>query len=404
MTDGGRRGRRGRRKAGGFGIRGAVPIALLAVLLSIGCGEKGGHAPGSAEGPTVSGVEVVEAGKGSRERTAGAVGTVRSRTVASIAPRVMGRITSLPVSEGSRVRKGDLLATIDDSQVRAQLAGAEASVAQAAAGREEAGRAVSQAEARRAVAGKTYERFRNLLDERVVTRQEFDEIEAASTVADAEYERALDRRAQAAAMIEAAEAQAEAARITLSYTRITAPFPGIVTAKNADAGSMAVPGTPLLVLEDARRYRIEAAVPESFFGVLKEGDRVRVVLDAAPDREIPGTVAEIVPHVDPASRTFIAKADLPAGIPLRTGMFGRILFPSGEENVLTVPARAIVNIGGFDGIYMVTPDNVARLVAVRTGRSFGDEVEILSGIDPGARVAVSQVDRLADGARVEIRK
>jgi multidrug efflux pump subunit AcrA (membrane-fusion protein) len=85
-------------------------------------------------------------------------------------------------------------------------------------------------------------------------------------------------------------------------------------------------------------------------------------------------------------------------------MSGRILFPAGKEEVLVVPKGAIVHIGGSDGLFTVTPDNVARLVMIRTGRSFGDDVEVLSGLDPGARVAVSPVDRLADGMRVEIRK
>lgn len=406
MSDGGRiPGREDRREAGAFGVRGARAALLAGILLlSAGCADQGGHAPFPEEGGASTAVAVVEVGKDSRARTAEAIGTVRSRTIARVASQVMGRIVSLPVSEGSTVEKGALLAAIDDTQARAQLAAAEASLAEAEAGLGEAERAVAQAEARRAVAGKTYERFRTLLEERVATRQEFDEVEAAKTVADAEYERALDRRSQAAAKIRRARAQADAARVALSHTRIVAPFPGVVTEKQAEAGSMAVPGAPLLVLEDTRRYRIEAAVPETYLGTLRAGTGVRVVLDTAPDRELPATVAEIVPSVDPASRTFLVKVDLPRGVSLRTGMSGRILFPAGEEEVLVVPKAAIVHIGGSDGLFTVTPDNVARLVMIRTGRSFGDDVEVLSGLDPGALVAVSPVDRLADGMRVEIRK
>jgi RND family efflux transporter MFP subunit len=145
-------------------------------------------------------------------------------------------------------------------------------------------------------------------------------------------------------------------------------------------------------------------VPETYIGTLKVGSRVRVVLGTPPGKEIPGTISEVVPQVDPESRTFTAKVDLPAGGALRTGMFGRVLFPTGKEDLLVVPQKAISRVGGYDALYTVTADNVARLVMVTTGKEFGDEVEILSGIEPGARVAISPLEKLVDGARVEVRK
>jgi len=405
MTGKRRRTERIGRPAGKFAARG-IGIFLLAGIVAgmAGCGEKGKHGPATAERPLVTGVELVTAGSAPRERFGEAVGTVRANNIAAVAPQVMGRVTSLPVAEGVRVGKGALLATIDDTQVRAQLAAAEAMVAEAEGGREEAERSIAQAEAGKSLAEKTYERFRKLNEEKVITPQEFDEVEVKRTVAVKEYERSLDKRAQAVAKIAQAKAQADAARAMLSYTRVTAPFPGVVTEKRADAGSMAVPGVPIVVLEDTGRYRLEASVPETYLGTLKVGSRVRVVLGTPPGKEIPGTVSEVVPQVDPESRTFTAKVDLPAGGALRTGMFGRVLFPTGKEDVLVVPQRAISRVGGYDALYTVTADNVARLVMVTTGKSFGDEVEILSGIEPGARVAISPLEKLVDGARVEVRK
>jgi RND family efflux transporter MFP subunit len=394
-----------RRLARQFGLR-RTGVFLLAALagVTVGCAEKGKHDPASVDRPLVTGVEVVTVGAGLRESGTEAVGTVRAKKIAVVAPQVLGRITSLPVAEGAVVRKGDLLATIDDTAVRAQLAAAEAMVAEAEAGREEVMQAVAQAEAGKALAEKTYERFRKLHEEKVITPHEFDEVEVKKTVAVKEYERALNRQAQVVAKIARAKAQADAARAMLSYTRVRAPFPGVVTEKKVDAGSMAVPGVPILVLEDTRLYRIEASVPETYLDTIKVGSRVRVLFDGGAEKELDGTVSEVVPTVDPASRTFTAKVDLPRGEALRTGMFGRILFPTGQEIVLIVPQRAISRVGGYDGLYTVTPDNVARLVMVKTGRAFGDEVEILSGVEAGARVAVSPVDRLVDGARVEVGK
>ena len=405
MTGKRRRTERIGRPAGKFAARG-IGIFLLAGIVAgmAGCGEKGKHGPATAERPLVTGVEVVTAGAAPRERFAEAVGTVRAKTIAAVAPQVMGRITSLPVAEGARVEKGALLATIDDTQVRAQLTAAEAMVSEASAGLEEALRAIAQAEAGKALAEKTYERYRRLFEEKVVTPQEFDEVEVKRTVAIKDYERALDRRAQGVAKIAQAKAQADAARAMLSYTRVTAPFSGIVTERKADAGAMAVPGVPIVVLEDTGRYRLEASVPETYSGKLTAGSRVRVVLATGPGKDIPGTVSEVVPLVDPSSRTFTVKVNLPGGQALRTGMFGRVLFPTGEEDLLVVPQKAISRVGGYDALYTVTADNVARLVMVTTGKTSGDEVEILSGIGPGTRVAVSPVDRLVDGARVEVRK
>ncbi len=404
MTPTKRRAEGVRRPACGLAVHGSRVLLLAAVAgLLIGCGEKGKHGA-SAEKPLVTGVEVITAGAAPRERFAELVGTVRAKRIAFVASQVMGRVTSVPVVEGTRVGKGAVLATIDDTAIRAQLAAAEAMVAEAEAGREEAERAIAQAEAGKTLAEKTYERFRKLHEEKVVTPQEFDEIEVRRTVAVKEYERALERRAQVAAKSSRAKAQADAARAMLSYTLVTAPFAGIVTEKKIDAGSMASPGVPIVVLEETGRYRIEASVPETYLGHLKVGSRVRVVLDGGGGEEMAGSVSEVVPTVDPASRTFTVKVDLPRGGELRTGMFGRVLIPVGKEPVLVVPQRAISQVGGYDGLYTVSADNVARLVMVKTGRTFGDGVEILSGVDPGTRVAVSPLERLVDGARVEIRK
>jgi RND family efflux transporter MFP subunit len=389
-------------------MRGAAGVAAGFMLLAggagllAGCGEKTGPATREDRRPAVTDVEVAEVAPSQQETIVEAAGTVRARTVAAVASNVMGRLTSFPVSEGSRVEKGAVLATIDDAAIRAQAAAAEGMLAEALAAREESERAISQADAGRALAEKTYDRYRKLYEERVVTQQEFEEIEVKRAVAVKDYERALERRAQATGRIAHAKGQADAAAAMLSYAKITAPFAGVVTEKKADAGSMAVPGMPLLVLEDTRRYRLEAAVPESYLSRLSVGSKVRVILDAAPESTVPAVISEMAPAVDPASRTFLVKADL-SGPGLRTGMYGRLRFSAGKETVLAVPRKAIFRAGEFDGVFVVGRDNTARLVMVRTGRQAGDRIEILSGIDPGSRVAVSRLDRLSDGARVEVR-
>lgn len=380
-------------------------IVFLAGLagMTAGCGGHGTEGVSSPPGPAVAGVEVETAKAATRQTVVEAVGTVRAKTIAAVAPQVMGRITSVPVAEGARVRRGATLATIDDRAIRAKLAAAEAAIAEAEAGLGDVEGAVAQAQAQKELAEKTFGRFRQLHEAQAVTKQEFDEAFARRTVAVQAYDRALKKRAQVRAKLARAKAEADAAREMLSYTRVTAPFAGVVIEKKADDGSMAVPGNPIVMLEKTGQYRIEASVPAAYLHVLSVGSAVRVVLDPSSGREIAAQVSEVVPRVDPATRTFFVKVDLPGGLALRTGMFGRVRFPAGKAVKILVPERAVVRVGGYDGVYVVGADNVARLVIVSTGAVSEGQVEILAGINAGARVAVSEVDHLTDGARVEVR-
>lgn len=387
-----------------FGARVAAAAVILWMAAGLSaCGEKGKQGTAVSR-PVVQGVEVIVVRPVPRQTMAEALGTVRARTTAAVAPQVMGRLTGIAVTEGSVVAAGALLATIDDTTVRAQLSSAEGAVAEAEAAREEADRAISQAEAGKTLAEKTFERFRKLLEGKVVTPQEFDEVEMRRTVAVKELERAQQKRAQVSAKIAQARGQADAAKAMLAWTKVIAPFAGVIVEKRADAGSMATPGVPLFLLEDPRRHRIEASVSERSLPLLKKGTPVHVILDADPGKPFSAVVTEIDPAIDPVSRTFTVKADLPAGR-ARSGQSGKVRFAAGEGTVLAVPMRAITRAGGSDGVFTVGAlDNVARLSMVTLGAEFDDRVEVLSGLSDGARVALSPIDNLSDGARVEVRR
>ena len=387
-----------------YGARAAAAAVVLSMVAGLSaCGGKGKE-EAVVSRPVVQDVEVVVVRPVPRETIAEAMGTVRARTTALVAPQVSGRLTGVAVSEGSAVAAGALLATIDDTTVRAQLSSAEGAVAEAEAAREEVDGAISQAEAGKALAEKTFERFRRLLGEKVVTQQEFDEVEMRRTVAVKELERAQRKRAQVSAKITQARGQADAARAMLAWTKVSAPFAGVIVEKRADAGSMAIPGVPLFVLEDPRRHRIEAFVSEAYLPLLRKGTPVRVVLDADTGKPFSAVVTEIDPGIDPATHTFTVKADLPAGR-ARSGQSGKVRFAAGKGTVLAVPKRAVTHAGGTEGVFTVgAQDNVARLSVITLGAEFDDRVEVLSGIEDGARVALSPIDKLSDGARVEIRR
>ena len=387
-----------------FGARAAAAVVILSMAAGLSaCGEKG--KPGTAVSrPVVQDVEVVVVRPVPRETMAEAMGTVRARTTAAVAPQVTGRLTGVAVSEGSVVAAGALLATIDDTTVRAQFSSAEGAVAEAEAAREEVDGAISQAEAGKTLAEKTFERFRTLLEGKVVTRQEFDEVEMRRIVAVKDLERAQQKRVQVSAKIAQAKGQADAAKAMLAWTKVTAPFAGVIVEKRADTGSMAIPGVPLFLLEDPRRHRIEVFVPETYLTLLRKGTPVQVALDADPGNPFPAVVTEVVPEIDPATRTFTVKADLPAG-PARSGQSGKVRFAAGKGTVLAVPKRAITRAGGSDGVFTVGAlDNVARLSVITLGAEFDDRVEVLSGLSDGDRVALSPIDKLSDGARVEVRR
>jgi RND family efflux transporter MFP subunit len=146
-------------------------------------------------------------------------------------------------------------------------------------------------------------------------------------------------------------------------------------------------------------YRLEAAVDESKLASIKAGQTVEVILDAG--RKQNARVSEIVPAVDAASRSYIVKIDLPASPQLRSGMFGRALFPLGAQSVTAIPAQALIERGQMQSVFVVE-DNVVRSRLVTTGRRTQDFVELLSGLTAGEKVVLPVPQGLQDGAGVEV--
>jgi multidrug efflux pump subunit AcrA (membrane-fusion protein) len=343
-----------------------------------------------------------------------AVGTVRAKTSSTIQSKVMGHVTAVHVKEGDLVQPSQVLVEIDDRETLAQVQRAEGGLREAQETRQEvekailaAGHAKTAAEAGDALALATYERFKALAEKQAVSRQAFDEARAKQEEAAAESARAGEmalsvqaKRGEADARIEQAQAELTNARTFLSYTKIVAPFAGIVTRKTVDVGDLAAPGAVLLEVEDTGQYRLEALVDEALVRRAKQGDKAPVVLDGLGAEELPGTVAEIVPSADPASRTFVVKIDLPQEPSVKSGMFGRARFSMGQKETLTVPVSAIVQRGQLTGVYVVGGDNVARLRLVTIGKRYGDRIEALSGLQPGERIAADNVEQVVDGCVV----
>jgi RND family efflux transporter MFP subunit len=281
------------------------------------------------------------------------VGTVHSRLRAVIEAKVSGRIQQMPVVEGQRVQKGDLLVELDAKEIEARW---------------------EQASALAEQAGREHKRYQGLFAQQAATQQELDAV---------------------ASRQRGAQASVDEAKTLRDYTVIRAPFHGVVMRKTVDLGDTASPGKALLELEDLEQLRLEVDVPEALSQRIKPGDIVQTRFAFQPDA-VPGKVAEIAPSADAKSRTTRVKLDLPTAAGLAPGQFGRALISAGQYQVLSIPASAWVRRGQMEMVF-VDEGNTAHLRLVKTGKVTGGEVEILSGLRSGERIVVEGAESLLDG-------
>ncbi len=332
-------------------VKRLIPVLGVILLLAVSC--KGKVQPGTVEvkRQTVSGVTLAAVPLRKVESFYETSGTVKAKAVSIIAARTMGAVVSVKVREGDRVKAGQELLVLDDRDMAQKVAAAEA-------GYKEALKALDEARQRRSLADITYRRYKNLFDEKVISGQEMDQVETQKKVAGLGYERAEE-------MVNRSRAQLDEARINRGFTRITAPHGGTITEKKIEPGSMAVPGAPLLVLEDTSLFKVDAYVNERLLRKVRTGMPVGIVL-AGDGRRIAGTIGEIVPAVDPATRSFLVKVYLEEPS-LRSGLYVRIAIPEGARKVLLVPAKALVEKGQLTGVYVVDDEGVMTYRIIRTG-------------------------------------
>jgi multidrug efflux pump subunit AcrA (membrane-fusion protein) len=390
-----------------------VLLVLSAAMLASCWREKAAPSPGD-EAPLVK-ARVESVSKRAINAPYEAVGTVKSKFATTVRSKLVAHVVAVHAHEGDVVKTGDLLAELDDREVAAQVQKAEGALAEARKAREEINSAVDAAasaqvaaSANKDLADATYARYKGLLENSAVSRQMYDETEAKQRAAAAEALRVGDmfrstsaKKGEVEARIEQAKAEVANSQVALGFTKITAPINGFVSMKHVDVGDLASPDAALFDIEDNEQYRLEAAVDEAQSGRVHAGDQAVAVLDALGGAELPGTVGEIVPTADSASRTFVVKLDLPKDQRLRSGMFGRLRLSIGEKEILAVPKSAVFERGQLAGVYVVAGDGVARLRLIKTGKQYDDLVEVLSGLNEGDRIVVDNVAEVADGCRIE---
>jgi len=300
-----------------------------------------------------------------------AVGTVRAVQTSQLASQMAGNILEIRVHEGDRVRSGQVLAVIDDAQPRAALD--RATAAENAAEQE-----LAASDSDLALAQSTLKRYQNLYDKKSVSPQEFDEVKAR-------YQAAVAHRD----MTQAGQAQAKAAlaqaHTSFSYTRIVAPFDGVITEKKAEPGTLASPSLSIFAIEGVGHYRLEATVNEHDLRFVRMGQQVPVVVDALQNPGLKGKVTQIVPVADPGSRSFLVSIELPADVQLRSGLFGRAQFSRGQRSSFVIPLTAVVERGQLEGVYVLDQNKIAALRYITLGKTSGPGVEVLAGLQEGER-------------------
>lgn len=307
-----------------------------------------------------------------------ASGQIEAEQFANISTRMMGYVSKVYVSVGDQVKKGQSLIDINNADMEAKKAQAQAGI--------------YQAEARFKRAEKDLNRFESLYDQKSASQKELDDIQTQYEVAKAQLEVAEQIQKEVEAM--------------LFYTNIKAPFSGTVTSKSIKIGDMANPGQHLLSIEAPNNFVAMAMVSESNIPHVQKNDSVTVYVKSN-DKTLKGHITEISTSSQNSGGQYLVKIKLsiPENTKLYSGMFISVVFPSAENknSQVSVPKSAIVHRGDLQGIYTISSSNTAILRWLKLGRSMGDQVEVLSGLTTGEQFVVSAEGKIYNGVKVNIK-
>jgi RND family efflux transporter MFP subunit len=331
-----------------------------------------------------------------------ATGYVAPQRKASISSKATGRLEWLGVLEGSRVKRGELIARLENRDVSAALGQAQANVEVARAN-------LLQAEAELVDARNAYQRSTNLLAQKFIAQ-------SANDAAQARYNKAAANVAAMKAAIQAAQANARSAQVALDQTMIRAPFDGVILTKNANVGDNITPFSSaadtkgaVVTMADMETLEVEADVSESSLSKISAGQPVEVQLDAFPALRLPGVVARMVPTVDRSKATLMVKVRFldrdPRVLPdmsARVAFLSRPLRPAEHTPLVAIPQAALALRDGRQ-LAFVVKDGKLREVPLAVGRRLGELVAV-DGLAAGEQVVLRPGERLAGGMAVKVAK
>jgi len=310
-----------------------------------------------------------------------ASGEVEAVQTANISTRMMGRVTNIFVKVGDKVEKGQLLVSVWDEDVKAKRAQTDAMI--------------TEAEGAYTSAQKDYDRFNNLYKQQSATAKELDNVTLQYNSAKARVTTARQMRSEVNAI--------------LSYSRLTAPFSGVVTQKPGEVGNIANPGIPILTIQQNGDFQVSASIAESDISKIHLGDVANVQIKSI-GKSFDGKIIQINPSSQFTGGQYIVKISIPrtANRDLYTGMFANISFPMTgirqiKDDAALVPASAITTRDELTGIYTVGVNNTALLRWIRLGKTYGDKVEVTSGLSIGEKFIRLSESKLYNGAPVTVK-
>jgi RND family efflux transporter MFP subunit len=357
-------------------FKSAIIAPLFVLLLSSCNGEK---KESVAKEPAIA-VKVSSVSENNNGQFVTASGKIEAENSANLSTRMMGYVTKLHVQVGQKVGAGQLLVSINNTDLQAKKAQVDASILQASAGYNNA--------------KKDYDRFVNLFKQQSASQKELDDMTARYEMAKAGLEGAKQMRNEVMAQF--------------SYSNITAPFAGVVTNTFVKEGDMANPGMPLVSIEGASRLQVTAMVSESDITAIKKGMAVKVLVKSS-NASLSGKVSEVSLSAKNTGGQYLVKINLDkTDSSVLSGMFVNVQFPIANtiptkisEKVL-VPESALVQQGQLTGIYTIGTGNIAILRWLRIGKNFDNQVEVLSGLSANEQYIVSADGKLYNGALVSI--
>jgi multidrug efflux pump subunit AcrA (membrane-fusion protein) len=322
-----------------------------------------------------------------------AVGVLTPKTVTTLSSKVMGMITAFNKREGEEVSSSEVILTIDDAEINADMAALEAGIAEIASNKIELEKNLALAETGKSaaaaqldLASSTYQRIKTLYQSKTIAVQEFEKAEAAYKMASskmneakAQIEVTISKRAQIEAKEKQIMANIQKMNRMKQYTIVNSPIDGRITARQTEVGMLASPGMPLVTVEDYKNMLFSAVIPEQIINNIKLGDKVKVIVDVVEDQVFVGDVTEIAPTGDVMTHTFKVKIALAHDARLKSGMYARGLFEKEIVKKISVPSDFIVKRGQLFMVY--TSENDFKYV--RPGSVYNNLTEILSGLNPG---------------------
>jgi RND family efflux transporter MFP subunit len=349
-------------------------------------------------------VNVMEVKQGARKSELVLPGNIQAVTEAPVLARASGYIKKRYVDIGDRVKDGQLLAEIDAGELDQQVQQAKASVEQTRSALDQATANLQQGKTNSEMSRLTYERWSALVQKGAVSRQDADTYKAQYE-ASGQSVQALEK-AVSVAKSNIAVAEANLGRLTemQSYLKVRAPFDGVITLRNVDTGALVNDGSTLLFrIAQTERLRTYVNVPQADATSIRVGQQAELKIPDLPSKSFTGTVTRTANSLDPVTRTLLAEVQVPnTGGLLLPGMYSEVSFTTPrKEPPLLIRADALIVRGNGNTVAVVGDDNVVHFQKVEVGRDYGDQMEIVGGLEMGQRVVISAGDVVRENARVK---